>query len=138
MLGAHLSVAGGLENALHSAVQVGCDCVQIFLKNQRQWRAPPLGNEHIERFRAARSATHVAPVIAHASYLPNLASPDNRARPGSVRALTDELERCEALGVTGLVLHPGAHLTPVATKPRRLSAALGPQPKGKALSFRVR
>jgi len=138
LLGVHLSVAGGLENVLHSAVQVGCDCVQIFVKNQRQWRAPPLRNEQIERFRAAQGATHVAPVIAHASYLLNLASPDNRARLGSVRALTDELERCEALGVTGLVLHPGAQLTPVATKPRRLSAALGPQPKGKALSFRVR
>jgi deoxyribonuclease-4 len=103
-------VAGGLENALHSAVQVGCDCVQIFVKNQRQWRAPPLRNEQIERFRAALSATLVAPVIAHASYLLNLASPDDRARLGSVGALTDELERCEALGVTGLVLHPGAHL----------------------------
>ena len=102
-------MAGGLENALHSAVQLGCDCVQIFVKNQRQWRAPPLRNEHIERFRAAQSATHVAPVIAHASYLLNLASPDDRARLGSVRALTDELERCEALGVTALVLHPGAH-----------------------------
>ncbi len=103
-------MAGGLENALHSAVQVGCDCVQIFVKNQRQWRAAPLRNEQIERFRAAQSATHVAPVIAHASYLLNLASPDDRARLGSVRALTDELERCEALGVTALVLHPGAHL----------------------------
>ena len=98
LLGAHLSVASGLENALHSAVQLGCDCVQIFVKNQRQWRAPLLRNEQIERFRAAQSATHVAPVVAHASYLLNLASPDNRARLGSVRALTDELERCEALG----------------------------------------
>ncbi len=103
-------MAGGLENALHSAVQVGCDCVQIFVKNQRQWRAPPLRNEQIERFRAAQSATYMAPVIAHASYLLNLASPDDRARLGGVRALTNELERCEALGVTALVLHPGAHL----------------------------
>ncbi len=110
LLGVHLSVAGGLENALHSAVQLGCDCVQIFVKNQRQWRAPPLRNDQIERFRAVQSATLVAPVIAHASYLLNLASPDDRARLGSVRALADELERCEALGVTGLVLHPGAHL----------------------------
>ena len=99
-----------MERALEAAASLSCDCVQIFVKNQRQWRASPLRNEQIERFRAARGATSVAPVIAHASYFLNLASPDDRERRGSIRALTDELERCEALGVMGLVLHPGAHL----------------------------
>jgi len=110
ILGSHLSVAGGLERALTEAAALGCDCVQIFVKNQRQWRAAPLSEEQITRFRAAQSATHVAPVVAHASYLLNLASPDEPARQRSIDALTDELQRCEALGVAYLVFHPGAHL----------------------------
>ena len=110
ILGSHLSVAGGLERALTEAVALGCDCVQIFVKNQRQWRAAPLSEEQIARFRAAQCATQVAPVVAHASYLLNLASPDEPARQRSIDALTDELQRCEALGVAYLVFHPGAHL----------------------------
>lgn len=110
VLGAHLSVAGGLERALTDAAALGCDCVQIFVKNQRQWRAAPLREEQIARFQAARSAMTVAPVVAHASYLLNLASPDDRVRLRSIDAITDELQRCEALGVAYLVFHPGAHL----------------------------
>jgi len=110
ILGAHLSVAGGLERALADAAALGCECVQIFVKNQRQWRAPPLREEQITRFRAARNATLVAPVVAHASYLLNLASPDDRVRQRSSDAMIDELQRCEALGVDYLVFHPGAHM----------------------------
>lgn len=110
VLGAHLSVAGGLECAITNAAALGCECVQIFVKNQRQWRAPPLGMDQIARFRAAQSATGVAPIVAHASYLLNLASPDDRVRLRSVEALTDELQRCDAVGVAYVVLHPGAHL----------------------------
>ncbi len=112
ILGAHLSVAGGLELALSDAKALGCECVQIFVKNQRQWRAPPLREEQIERFRDMRNATRVSPVVAHASYLLNLASPDDRVRQRSLEAMTDELQRCEALGVDYLVFHPGAHCEP--------------------------
>lgn len=108
--GAHLSVAGGLHLAFEAAVRVGCDCLQIFVKNQRQWSARPLTDEQVRDFRAAQTACNVQPVVAHASYLINLASPDVAARKKSVAALVDELERCEALGVGGLVVHPGAHM----------------------------
>jgi len=103
-------VAGGLELALADAEALGCECVQIFVKNQRQWRAPPLRREQIERFRDARNATSVSPVVAHASYLLNLASPDDLVRQRSRDAMIDELQRCETLGVDYLVFHPGAHL----------------------------
>ncbi len=110
--GAHMSVAGGLENAFTAGQGVGCDCIQIFVKNQRQWRAGPLTDEQVARFRAARSATGLAPVIAHASYLLNLASPARSTRDMSINAMVDELTRCEALGVESLVFHPGSHLGP--------------------------
>jgi len=108
--GAHMSVARGLENAFGAGAAVGCDCLQIFVKNQRQWRAGPLTDEQVARFHEARSAAGLAPVIAHASYLLNLASPSDATRAMSVNAMVDELTRCEALGVDFLVFHPGAHM----------------------------
>ncbi len=109
-LGAHMSVAGGLENAFVAGAAVGCDCLQIFVKNQRQWRAPDLRQEQIERFQSAQQETGLSPVIAHASYLLNLASPDAAIRKKSAKAMAEELQRCEILGVVGLVFHPGAHM----------------------------
>ncbi|MEK6643696.1 MAG: deoxyribonuclease IV [Planctomycetota bacterium] len=108
--GSHLSVAGGLHLAFDTAVAVGCDCLAIFVKNQRQWKAPPLTQECIRLFRDAQVRTGIQPVIAHASYLLNLASPTSSGREQSIRALIDELQRCEALGVPSLVIHPGAHM----------------------------
>ncbi|MFQ5423482.1 MAG: deoxyribonuclease IV [Phycisphaerae bacterium] len=108
--GAHMSVAGGFENAFDAGAAAGCDCLQIFVKNQRQWTAPPLKDEQVAAYRAARRRTGLTPVVAHAAYLLNLASPDPALRKKSTRALIDELTRCEALGVAGLVLHPGSHM----------------------------
>ncbi len=108
--GAHMSIAGGLHNAFAEGLRVGCDCLQIFVKNQRQWAAKPLTAEQVRLYREAQKATGLTPVVAHATYLINLASPDDVIRHKSVAALTDELVRCEALGVIGLVVHPGAHL----------------------------
>lgn len=108
--GVHVSVAGGLVNAFTEGTRLGCDCVQIFVKNQRQWRSTPLTDDQIAAFRSVRSATNLTPVIAHANYLLNLASPVERVRSMSIDVLADELTRCEALGVEGLVLHPGSHL----------------------------
>ena len=105
-----MSVAGGLENAFSAGVAAGCDCLQIFVKNQRQWNAPPLTQEQITRYQEAASATGLAPVIAHATYLLNLASPKQAMRDKSIRCMIEELTRCEALGVSGLVFHPGAHM----------------------------
>lgn len=111
IFGAHLSVAGGLYNAVTSAITLQCDCVQIFVKNQRQWAAKPLSDEQRLAFAAAKQAAGVTPVVAHASYLLNLASPDPVARAKSEDALLDEMLRCHALALDGLVLHPGAAMS---------------------------
>ncbi len=105
-----MSVAGGLENAFTAGQEVGCECLQIFVKNQRQWQAAPLSEDQISRYKKAENDNNMTPVVAHASYLLNLASPEASSRSKSVTAMIDELERCEALGVNALVFHPGAHM----------------------------
>lgn len=87
----------------------GCEALQIWVKNSRQWSAPPLTAEEIRQFVEARAASGLFPVVAHAAYLINLASPQEELRRRSIMALMVEVERCEALGVPYLVLHPGAH-----------------------------
>lgn len=123
--GSHLSVAGGFESAFHEGVEVGCDCLQIFVKNQRQWKAKALSDAQIAAYKQAEQETGIGPVVAHASYLLNLASPEKANRDKSIAALIDELERCEALGVVGLVLHPGAHMGDGEAKGiKRIAASL--------------
>ena len=109
-LGAHVSVAGGLANAFPRGEELACTAIQIFVKNANQWRARPLAEEEVEEFRAAREASAIGPVVAHASYLVNLAASAPAVRERSVAALADEMGRCARLGVDALVLHPGAHL----------------------------
>lgn len=109
-IGAHESTAGGLWRALERAREIGCETVQIFVKTPSRWSAPKPSESEIERFRSEKEARGPAPAIAHAGYLPNLASPDERLWSRSIEALADELERSRALGLTALVLHPGAHL----------------------------
>jgi len=107
--GAHMSIAGGLHKAFTRAIDTGCDCLQIFVKNQRQWRAAPLTDEAIRAWRQARRGAAIEPVLAHDSYLINLASPDHDLFNRSIDAFVDELHRCEQLGILGLVTHPGSH-----------------------------
>lgn len=109
-LGAHVSVAGGLSAAFPRADALGCTAMQIFVKNGSQWRGRELTAEEAESFRAAHVASGVGPLLAHASYLINLAATDPVILEKSREALADELERCARLGVEGLVVHPGAHL----------------------------
>lgn len=110
LLGAHMSIAGGVGNALLLGKKVNCDAIQIFTKSSRQWAAKPYTKEEIELFRFNRKETGIATVIAHDSYLLNLGSPDKALRKRSVAAFIDELERCEMLGVSHLIAHPGAHM----------------------------
>jgi len=110
LLGAHMSIAGGVGNALLDGKKVDCDAIQIFTKSSRQWAAKPYSKEEIAQFHANRKETGVASVVAHDSYLLNLGSPDAGLRKRSVAAFIDELERCEVLGVTNLIAHPGAHV----------------------------
>ncbi|MHC5537288.1 deoxyribonuclease IV [Singulisphaera rosea] len=108
-LGAHMSIAGGHERAVRAARAIGFETVQIFTKNNNQWNAPPLTDSHISAFRSALVETGVGTPVAHNSYLINLASPDDSLWNKSIDAMTVELERCEALGIEDLVIHPGAH-----------------------------
>jgi deoxyribonuclease IV len=110
LLGAHMSIAGGVGNAFLEGKKVDCDAIQIFTKSSRQWAAKPLAKEEITQFHANRKETGIAAVVAHDSYLLNLGSPDAGLRKRSVAAFIDEMERCEALGVTHLIAHPGAHV----------------------------
>jgi len=111
--GSHLSVAGGLHLAVEEAKRLGLRSLQVFTRNQRQWNAPPLREDEIAAFAAARKSAGLdAPsaVVSHNSYLINLASPDAAQRRKSIASQRTELERCEALGIEACVLHPGAHL----------------------------
>jgi len=110
LLGAHMSIAGGVGNALLLGKKLACEAIQIFTKSSRQWAGKPYTKEEIEQFRVKRKETGITTIIAHDSYLLNLGSPDVSLRKQSVGAFIDELERCEILGVTNLVAHPGAHL----------------------------
>ena len=101
-------MAGGTHKAFERGREIGCDALQIFVKNASRWRARALAEDEVSRFRAAAAESGL-PVVAHAGYLINLAAPDADVLEKSLTALADELERCDALGVPGLVLHPGAH-----------------------------
>lgn len=112
LLGAHMSVAGGIEKAIGRGESVGCTALQIFTKNASQWRAKPLSDEDIARYTAtlATSPIDAGAVVAHDSYLINLGSPDDAKWEQSVAAFAEELRRCDQLGVPYLVTHPGAHM----------------------------
>lgn len=109
LLGAHVSIAGGVDQAPLRGLQVGCDTIQIFTKSSRQWRAKPLGALEILAFRKNLRATGIRPVVAHDCYLVNLAAPAPALWRQSVAAFADELARAEALGIPYLVTHPGSH-----------------------------
>jgi len=108
LLGAHMSIAGGYYKAVLAAAELGMDCVQIFTKNNNQWRAKPLTDDDINRFREALEETGIQQPVAHDSYLINLASPDDALWQKSQDAFVVELERAEALGLIGVVMHPGS------------------------------
>ena len=113
--GSHLSVAGGLHHAIDEAVRLGLASVQVFTKNQRQWRVPPLPESEVALWREALERAGWQRecgerVVSHGSYLVNLASPDAALRKKSVALHVAELERCEALGIERCVIHPGAHM----------------------------
>ena len=120
-----MSIAGGLYRALERGAELECGSVQIFLKNQRQWAARPMSDEDVRAFAAARRATRIEAVFAHASYLINLAAAGDTSWRQAVDAFTDELERGEALGLRCLVIHPGSHMGQgIALGLARVTAAL--------------
>ena len=110
MFGSHLSIAGGMHNALLNAEKLGMDCVQVFTKNQQQWSFSPLGDECVEQWKSHCTRLKFKQTVSHDSYLINLASPDDALRLRSIGLFIEEVSRCAALGIPLLVTHPGAHM----------------------------
>lgn len=110
LLGAHMSIAGGVFNAPTRGKSVGCDTIQIFVKNANRWVGKIITDEEIEQFRQAKKDTGINPIFSHNSYLINLASPDDALYEKSANAMLDELERSEKLRLPFLVIHPGSHV----------------------------
>jgi deoxyribonuclease IV len=108
--GAHMSIAGGCDRAIWAAHAIPFQAVQLFTKNNNRWNGIALTDAHAEAFRSALDQTGVVDPVAHTSYLINLASPDDSLWQKSIDAMVEEVERCERLGITDLVLHPGAHM----------------------------
>lgn len=109
-LGAHVSAAGGPQNAPERGREIGCDCIQIFTRNQRQWRVKPISDEEATAFRSNREACGIGAVMSHASYLLNLGTTDPEKFAKTYDAFEQELLRCHKLGVELLNFHPGAHV----------------------------
>lgn len=115
-LGAHLSIAGGLPRAIDRAQATGCEALQIFTKSANQWKARPLPAPEIHEFRAKHAESGIHPVFAHNSYLINVATTNVQLRAQSMLALGEEIDRAEALGLDGLIMHPGAYTTGTETE----------------------
>lgn len=109
LLGAHVSIAGGIFNAPIRGKELGCSAIQIFTKNQRQWKHSPLTEVQVEQYKDELTKSGIESVIVHDSYLINLCSPDKNNLHKSRESFILELDRCQALGIAGLVFHPGAH-----------------------------
>ncbi len=109
-MGAHMPTVGGLHNALTSGRDIGCTAVQLFTGNPRQWQPPALTDDAVAQFRQTLADTAMPFVVAHDSYLINLAAPDPKVMGASRRAMRDELVRADALGIGWVVTHMGAHL----------------------------
>lgn len=110
LLGAHESITGGVDKALERGRDDTCDCMQIFSKNQMQWKTKPVDLEEAERFKANCREFKVAETVIHDSYLINLASPNRILLKQSREAFLDEMVRAKHLGVRNLIFHPGAHM----------------------------
>jgi deoxyribonuclease-4 len=111
ILGAHMSIAGGYHRAVEIAQACGCDCVQLFTKNNNQWNAKPITDDEVGKFKAKLTELGIAHPIAHDSYLINLAAPDDALWRKSIAAFVVELQRAEQLGIPYVVTHPGAFTT---------------------------
>lgn len=122
LLGAHMSIAGGLPLAVDRAVAHGCEALQIFSKSSNQWRARPLDAPEIRDFRGRVERSTIGVAVAHASYLINLAASAPPLRAQSLEAFGIELDRAEALGLLGVVIHPGCYTTGTEEEGIRLIA----------------
>jgi len=110
LLGAHMSIAGGLEKAIERGDSIGCTAIQLFTKSNRQWHAKKITDEECELFKKTwKDAQHIQDIVAHCSYLINIGAMSKEVEKKSVKSLVLELDRCERLGIPYLVLHPGSY-----------------------------
>ena len=115
-VGAHVSISGGVENAPLNAAGIGAKAFAMFTKNQRQWKSAPLTEESIQAFQENCRANGFSPehILPHDGYLINMGNPDPEKRKQSLEAFTDEMSRCQQLGLDRLNFHPGSHLKLIA------------------------
>lgn len=109
-LGAHVGIGGGYSNAVASGLEIGADVIQIFTRNQMQWKARPIDDDAAQQFRNDFKLSKLKAAVAHGSYLTNLASPEKKALKASIDAVMDEIRRCEKLGIGTYIFHPGSHV----------------------------
>jgi deoxyribonuclease-4 len=133
-----MSVAGGLPFAIARAHIHQCEALQVFTKNASQWRARPLPPGEIAAFRQAAKDTGIHPIVSHASYLINIATTNPVLRAQSIASLGEEVDRAEALGLMGVVLHPGARMgapleEAISLVVQSLKEVLRQRPRGKAM-----
>ena len=110
LLGAHMSIAGGIHTAVERGNRIGCTAIQMFVKNNNQWHGKPLSEIDVSTYKELLSKSAIGPVVVHDTYLINLCAKDRSILKKSRAALKDELDRCELLGVPYLNFHPGAHV----------------------------
>jgi deoxyribonuclease-4 len=110
LVGAHMSINGGVSTAHERGMRIGCTTIQLFTKNNTQWTGKPLSEEEIDRYKRLARKSGIRPVVAHSSYLINLCAKNRPTLKKSREAFRDELWRCEKLGIPYLVFHPGAHV----------------------------
>jgi len=110
LIGAHMSISGGVSNSLLFGEELGCTTIQIFTKNNNQWKAKELTPDDVKRFFENQEKTKISPVVGHNGYLINLASPKEDVYHQSLESMLVELQRAELLALPYLVMHPGSHL----------------------------
>jgi deoxyribonuclease IV len=111
-VGFHVSIAGGISNSVNNAKKLGCTAFQIFSRNPRGWAAKPLRREEVDSFknRLCESGIEKTAVVVHMPYLPNLSGPPGELYERSVKTLIEEMQRCNLLGISYLVIHLGSHM----------------------------
>ena len=110
LIGAHMSIAGGLEKAFFRGQRAKCDVIQIFSRNASRWESRPLADESVKAFKKAQEITSIGAIAVHNSYLINLASSSQKIRRKSFSALLEEVRRAAILGIPYVVIHPGSHV----------------------------
>ncbi len=109
-LGAHLSIEGGIHRAIERGKELGCNTIQIFLRNRNRWKARDIGEEESKKFKEYAKKWEIFPLIAHAIYLINLSSPDSNIFKKSLEVLQEEIKKCKELNIQYFIVHPGFHL----------------------------